>query len=58
MLDLLLDRIDASAFSGRSAIIYDNSVFSCQDLRDRIEYCDELFRKKGISPRKCGHHKV
>jgi len=50
MLDLLLDRIQASASSGKDAIIYDNSVFSYQDLRDRVEHCDELFRKKGISP--------
>ena len=50
MLDLLFDTIGACASSGRSAVIYDDRVFSYGDLLDRIEYCDQLFAQKGICP--------
>ena len=54
MLGLLFDTMGACASSGRSAVIYDDRVFSYGDLLDRIEYCDQLLVKKGI----CAGHVV
>lgn len=50
MLDLLLDRISACASSGRSAVIYEERVFSYGDLLDRIEYYDHWFAETEIAP--------